>query len=508
MKVLENKVLRVEFASSFFPSVYKVWGREFGGVQGDGRIGVNGQYTPLGDCRFCVSREDETSLVFTVHVPHRESSYKLGFRYSLAESASVLRCVVTAEHRVKVINLSHAPLLFFTEGDYHRDSFTRVPWDSPTAPGLYWLNDLHSGSIGGAWPNSAPQNSLHAWATTQDEAGQICGFLHSSVPVKPLMSQLNRDAVHHHRAASFGMALNTLPFHIKKRWFTKQNFEVCFSREDYGSSYRSFLPDPNPLYRDADVYKIFCDGPSQDGKLPEKPVTSFAQCLELIGDRHRKNPEKKQVAYLVGWQYSGHDTGYPALDKLNERLGSREELLALIETAREKYKCIVSLHINVDDAYRDSPAWDEALLCRDTDGSPFEWEAFNGHQSYHISHTKDVEAGSVFKRLEALLKLVPIKETIHLDAFRCTNCSWEGGAFIGPLEEYYCGMLPIIDWFRARGIDVSTEGLNGMPLEPCGTFSLLWNSPGEPWEELYKEKLFYGAGKDIQYAAGRVEIKS
>jgi len=65
---------------------------------------------------------------------------------------------------------------------------------------------------------------------------------------------------------------------------------------------------PNPLYQ-ALVYKIFCDVPG----LPQKDVTTFADALELIKRIHRLTGGAPQVVYLVGWQYRGHDTGYPAV---------------------------------------------------------------------------------------------------------------------------------------------------------------------------------------------------
>ena len=40
-------------------------------------------------------------------------------------------------------------------------------------------------------------------------------------------------------------------------------------------------------------------------------------------------------------------------------------------------------------------------------------------------------------------------------------------------------MVPINEYFKSKGIDVSTEGINGMPMDGCGYFSAFWhNSSG------------------------------
>ena len=36
-----------------------------------------------------------------------------------------------------------------------------------------------------------------------------------------------------------------------------------------------------------------------------------------------------KIAYLVGWQYSGHDSNYPSWDVVNERLKRPEDATAL-----------------------------------------------------------------------------------------------------------------------------------------------------------------------------------
>ncbi len=77
---------------------------------------------------------------------------------------------------------------------------------------------------------------------------------------------------------------------------------------------RDLTGDPNPLYQDTFIYKIFCDAPGAHD------FTTFADAVGVIRRVHDLAPWLKQVVYLVGWQYRGHDTGYPATDQINERL--------------------------------------------------------------------------------------------------------------------------------------------------------------------------------------------
>ena len=65
---------------------------------------------------------------------------------------------------------------------------------------------------------------------------------------------------------------------------------------------------------------------------------------------------------------------------------------------------------------------------------------------------------------------------VILDNMRITNCDPEiDPEGIGVLEELVCGLLPIIEWLRDRGISVSTEGYNGIPVDPAPLASAFWH---------------------------------
>lgn len=374
--------------------------------------------------------------------------------------------------------------------------------------------------------DGCPVRTMHACVFN----GAMCCAVHTNFPVSPLVSELMPSGRHAERAGVFRIGIGTYRYRVRGArmeplrfsvvFLTDLNGDGCADECDYQLWMNRRLPDANPIYKEAIWYKVFCADPKRG------VLTTYRETLEIIRRIHRITSGIPQIVYLVGWQFNGHDTGYPALNRLHPGLAehpdrAREELLELVRRAREEYDCIVSFHINVDDAYRSSPDWNPAILSRNPDGSPRVWldpgpsdSLTKEGRAYHISHTKDVESGDVFRRLDAFLELVPVSETVHLDAFRNTNASWDGDGCIGPLEELVCGMKPIIAYFKERGIDVSTEGQNGMPIEDAGLFSAYWHyTPTQLYHgkivgggSFYLDAVTWGKGAsidtDIAYRGG------
>ena len=83
-------------------------------------------------------------------------------------------------------------------------------------------------------------------------------------------------------------------------------------------------------------------------------IASFAETLEIVRAVAKVTGNAKQRVVLVGWQFTGHDTGYPALNQVNERAGGAAALRKLVKDAAE-YNANIEYHINVDDAYPDQP---------------------------------------------------------------------------------------------------------------------------------------------------------
>ena len=75
-------------------------------------------------------------------------------------------------------------------------------------------------------------------------------------------------------------------------------------------------PIPNHLYDDTFVYGIRCDEPSYP-----KPASTFQECEQLIDQIAELTDYSPQIVHLWGWQYRGKDTGYPAVQEVNQRIG-------------------------------------------------------------------------------------------------------------------------------------------------------------------------------------------
>lgn len=92
-------------------------------------------------------------------------------------------------------------------------------------------------------------------------------------------------------------------------------------------------------------------------------------------------------------------------------------------------------------------------LALNPDGSGYEWSpqhstmAFDSLQgpAYHISKTKDFVSGQRMKRLEKIFATIPVNLSLHCDAWRDINLSYENTTdndpwgWIHENEEMRCG---------------------------------------------------------------------
>src|SRR5258708_40217281 len=109
-------------------------------------------------------------------------------------------------------------------------------------------------------------------------------------------------------------------------------------------------------YHQTLVYKVFCA--SKTGKM----YNTFEQCLDVIRRVRDLTAGVPQIVYLIGWQFDGHDSKYPDWSIVNPRLkraqdeSANKSLHWLIESARD-LNAVVSLHINMCDAYTRTLPW-------------------------------------------------------------------------------------------------------------------------------------------------------
>lgn len=193
-----------------------------------------------------------------------------------------------------------------------------------------------------------------------------------------------------------------------------------------------------------------------------------------------------KIFYLVGWQYNGHDTGYPAWDVVNPNLkraqdnSALDSLRWLIAEAR-RYHTTVSFHINMLDASATSPLWqtylDHDVIARNADGSlrTYVW-------GFPISYTLEWQAGLTRRRIDQLFEMVDMRRigTVHVDAFH----QYIPGYGTEPISPYH-GITTgqevetqkkIIRYWRNRGVDVTSEFTYSYRADPLlGLQPMAWH---------------------------------
>ena len=208
---------------------------------------------------------------------------------------------------------------------------------------------------------------------------------------------------------------------------------------------------PPKLYDHTFIYKIFCDSPGA------KRFTTFDQAADMVREIANLTDGAPQVAYLVGWQHRGHDTGYPDVFTVNPRLGGLEGLKAAMQRAAT-YKAILSCHDNYDDAYRDSPAWNPEFIAQGPDGELMKGGVWAGGQSYIMSFYK-YGLGPARERVRRTLALAPIRGSYHIDVLSAVPLRRDFNPSSPTAgQQSLEGKIAIVREFNKQGIDVTSEG--------------------------------------------------
>jgi hypothetical protein len=208
---------------------------------------------------------------------------------------------------------------------------------------------------------------------------------------------------------------------------------------------------------------------------------AFEEGLEVIKRMHILTCGTPQIVLLTGWQFEGHDSKYPAWSEVNRHLKrdcdatARDSLRWLMREAR-RYNCLATLHINMFDAYPDSPLFQEYLdkdiIAKDKTGQPIIGNRWSAMDCYHISYTQEWKHGLAQKRIDDLIAMVPeIQENhcLYLDAFLGARKADQKGPISPYLgysrEEEARTQRKIFRYWRDRDIDVASEYVWGMRVD-------------------------------------------
>ncbi|GHT56195.1 hypothetical protein FACS189446_8270 [Bacteroidia bacterium] len=199
--------------------------------------------------------------------------------------------------------------------------------------------------------------------------------------------------------------------------------------------------------------------------------TNFEQALDIIKRVDKLTLGIPKIIYLVGWQYNGHDSKYPAWFEVNPKLKRPQDATALesmkwLMNEAFQYNTTVSVHINMLDAYDDSPLWntyvENNIIARDLDGS-----LIQSDWGWPISYTQEWKTGYAQKRMDAICEMLPLAKagTIHIDAFHTWSPTKPNRYPISPYlgfttEQEDETQRKIFKYWDAKGIDLTSENLH------------------------------------------------
>jgi hypothetical protein len=202
-------------------------------------------------------------------------------------------------------------------------------------------------------------------------------------------------------------------------------------------------------------------------KLPpngSRVYLTFEQALDALRRIDNLTRAIPKIVYVVGWQFDGHDSKYPSWAEVNPRLkrpqdSTAADSLKWLMSEGSRYHSTVSLHINMMDAYPDSPLWDtyvrNDLLCKEKDGSLRRGGIWDGQQAYLVCYAREWNAGFAQKRIDGLLNLLPLQKagTVHIDAFDSVEDPGHGIS----REEQAKTQRKIFRYWKDKGVDVTSE---------------------------------------------------
>jgi hypothetical protein len=429
----------------------------------DGMLLINGEPVAWDRWKIAVERTP-TSAVYRMALEPEQIAFECAFTLISGGLTMELRAVRDPLGKLRTIGWKDLPLLVTSGGEYE-----------------YWRFVVGSQEVAGQVANakieSEPQPVIYGTVWRRD---MVCIALHSNYPLFPFTHQVLEGQ-------RYAISINTYQYRVRRQTMPPLHVEVVFLGDLNGdgvadvSDYRLWvnrrLPDGDPLYATHIWYKIFLDHRDSGVK------TTFRQAGEIVQAIHNVTDGLPQMVYLVGWQEGGHDAQYPAMDSVNQRVGGAPALRELCEVSKSKYNALISYHTNIDLAFPGNKDYDRKIMTND------------GHA---ICHTLDTESGQIFRRLEAMMRTVPVEKTLHFDCLNVTECV-PGGCpeGIGVLEELVCGLRPVMEWLRAKGITVTAEGTFGAPIDLTLLLAGLWHydAPAGSWQ-IFHRKLFGGGYGD------------
>ncbi len=439
--------------------IFKSTNTKFEGADEKGTIVLNGESIPWDKWNILVKEINEpvwqgTWYTYQMSMPDKSFRFDLCFMLVDCRMIFQLKNIQDPKAEITSVAWKNLPLLTCLDKKYEYWRF-RAKAPDPASGGKMWTYD-EKGILENAKPGEAP--SIHGVIFKPDELA-VFGF--GNYPVFPYLHTITP-------AKTYQIGPNIYQYRVRSVIQQPLQFEVVFLQDinndrrtdyaDYALWVNRHIPDLDQFYLETLWYKVFLTIP--DFGI----VTTFKQTEEIISAIENVTDGISQAPHLVGWQYKGHDTFYPSYGEINSDIGGPYAINNL-EQYCKKHNALLTFHCNIDDAYRNSLDWNDKYIF----ANMVEF-GVNGS----VSHCLDVESGQGFKRLDEMFKLVKLQKTLQIDNTRVSVNIPEKG--IGLHEELIAGLMPIADYFRNKGITLTTEGQNGLPFDLTKVFAGMWHS--------------------------------
>jgi len=195
----------------------------------------------------------------------------------------------------------------------------------------------------------------------------------------------------------------------------------------------------------------------------EKPTITFPGIEKVIRKVFMLTNGVPQAVYISGWTEGGHDTGYPNVSHLNQKMGGIAGFNQLRDLAIP-----FDANISFDDMYDDQYVneytkgiYDQKYIARNADGTLTQQRAWNGVDTSHISgmakYMKDGGAG--LERVRFTCQEYGLKYTELVDGLSWWSIrhDWDPDAPASAVKNLREGKFKLISEYEKYGVYLISE---------------------------------------------------
>ena len=499
------------------PACYQISAREW--KEPPGGIGVvaptiqlNGQVYTASDLEVRV-QPTASAVTYGMRVPSLD--LELDWRFAIEGNELVFELTKVSEggsFRLRTLDFPYHYLVRVPaadgKGEAYRGEYQRQEWSDPYS-NLLWQSTAHFMKISEADGEEYPKDANWAAAWVSDGGPGVAATISDNIPYWKLKTQvLGGEGP----GTDFAMWLGTYYYRIGGDVQPLLQSRMAVLTEDRNhdgavdwmeAATVASRPDADTgrYLRTEDFHLHRLHRLGEAGQRAAGGLRS-ADCFIRRNPGHcahrRQGDGQCQTAGDACWM-AVHRSRHrlPGVES-GERTSRRSRGIAKAGKDAAAYNANIEYHINLNDAYPDSPLFDPSVLQFNREGKPYVWShQFEGAPpDYRISNTKQFRSGYFQRRIQSFMDTVPVSEGIRLDTFRNCDTSFGPGEDIGFVSETVYGGK-ILDWFTEHGIVPLTEGpVDGYYGKTEGVQHRFVIS--DPFQLMMMQGKLYGGGKSSE----------